>query len=382
MAGRVGALAAGAALLVVLLELAEPHGASAKPLVPAVFVFGDSLVDVGNNNHLPKCNASCKANYPRYGVDRPRHSPTGRFSNGFNLADQLAQMLGFPESPPPLLSLPKSRLVPQMSRGGINFASGGAGLLDRTGPRVCGEVLSMTAQVGNFTDLARQWKREDRTAADLISKSLFFISVGSNDLFEYSDSPQAHDRNDTQLFLQDLVASYTSHIKDLYAAGAKKFSVVSPSLVGCCPSQRALAHDPKGPKDADKYGCLGAANNLSRQLYPMVASMLQDLSLELSCMNYSLGDAVGMAEFVFRSPNTAAYNFTELEKACCGRGYFGEGGCNPRAPLCQNRTGYVFWDGYHPTEAASAVTAKELFVDTGLFVHPINVQQLVAASQP
>ncbi|CAL5069376.1 unnamed protein product [Urochloa decumbens] len=379
MARRSGALAAGSALLFVLLELAEPHGA-AEPLVPAMFVFGDSLVDVGNNNHLPKCNASCRANYPLYGVDHPRHSPTGRFSNGHNLADQLAQMLGIPESPPPLLSLPKSRLVPQMSRGGINFASGGAGLLDRTGPRVCGEVLSMTAQVGNFTELARQWKRANEKAADLISKSLFFISVGSNDLFEYSDFPQAPDHNDTQ-FLQDLVASYTTHIKDLYAAGAKKFSVVSPSLVGCCPSQRALAHDPKGPKGVDKYGCLGPANNLSRQLYPMIASMLQDLSLELSCMNYSLGDAVGMAEFVFRSPNTPAYNFTELEKACCGRGHFGEGGCNPRAPLCQNRTGYVFWDGYHPTEAASAVTAKELFVDTGLFVHPINVQQLVA-SQP
>ncbi|CAN6268894.1 unnamed protein product [Urochloa humidicola] len=379
MAGRGGAfVAAGAALLLlVLLVLAPPHGAAAEPLVPAVFVFGDSLVDVGNNNHLAKCNASCRANYTRYGVDHPSHSPTGRFSNGYNLADQLAQMLGFPESPPAFLSLPKSRLIPQMSRGGINFASGGAGLLDRTGPRVCREVLSMTAQVGYFTKLARQWKRASRTTPDLISKSLFFISVGSNDLFEYTDFPQAPDSNDTQ-FLQDLVASYTGYIKDLYAAGAKKFSVVSPSLVGCCPSQRAIAHDPRGPKATDKYGCLGSANNLSRQLYPMIASMMQDLSLELPCMNYSLGNAVGMAEFVFNSPRTQAFNFTELEKACCGAGDFGEGGCNPTAPLCQNRTGYVFWDMYHPTEAASATTAKELFVDTGLFVHPINVQQLVA----
>ncbi|PUZ48436.1 hypothetical protein GQ55_7G245100 [Panicum hallii var. hallii] len=377
MASRGRAFAAGALFL--LLELAL-QGAAEPPLVPAMFVFGDSLVDVGNNNHLARCNASCRADYPRYGVDHPCHSPTGRFSNGYNLADQLAQLLGFPESPPPLLSLLKARLVPQMSSGGINFASGGAGLLDRTGPRVCGgEVLSMTAQVGNFTSLARRWRRENRTtAADLISRSLFFISVGSNDLFEHIAFPSAPNRNDIR-FLQDLVASYTSYIKDLYAAGARKFSVVSPSLVGCCPSQRALAHDPsKGPIGVDKFGCLGAANNLSRQLHPMVADMLQGLSLELPRMNYSLGDAVGMADFVFNSPSTPAYNFTELERACCGSGEFGEGGCNGSAPLCGNRSSYVFWDRFHPTEAASAVTAKELFVDTGLFVRPINVQQLVA----
>jgi len=42
----------------------------------------------------------------------------------------------------------------------------------------------------------------------------------------------------------------------------------------------------------------------------------------------------------------------------------------------------VFWDRFHPTEAASAVTANELFLDTGLFVRPINVQQLVVAPRP
>ena len=75
--------------VVLLLALAVQGAAERKPLVPAMFVFGDSLVDVGNNHHLPRCNASCRANYPRYGVDLPGHSPTGRFSNGYNLADRL-----------------------------------------------------------------------------------------------------------------------------------------------------------------------------------------------------------------------------------------------------------------------------------------------------
>lgn len=54
-------------------------------MVPAVFVFGDSLVDVGNNNYLPISIA--KADFPHNGIDFPTKKPTGRFSNGKNAAD-------------------------------------------------------------------------------------------------------------------------------------------------------------------------------------------------------------------------------------------------------------------------------------------------------
>lgn len=72
-----------------LLGFAPRPGAAGKPLVPAMFVFGDSTVDVGNNNFLERCDVSCKANYPHFGVDYIDQAPTGRFSNGYNLADQL-----------------------------------------------------------------------------------------------------------------------------------------------------------------------------------------------------------------------------------------------------------------------------------------------------
>ncbi|KAJ0914460.1 putative triacylglycerol lipase [Helianthus annuus] len=55
--------------------------------VPAIYIFGDSLVDVGNNNHLPL--SLLKANFPHNGVDFPTGQATGRFSNGKNAADFL-----------------------------------------------------------------------------------------------------------------------------------------------------------------------------------------------------------------------------------------------------------------------------------------------------
>ncbi|XP_066343594.1 GDSL esterase/lipase At4g16230-like [Miscanthus floridulus] len=381
MAIHGGASCRLAAVCLLLLELALQGGAgAAEPLVPAMFVFGDSIVDVGNNNFIEKCDVDCKAYYPHYGVDYLDHAPTGRFSNGYNLADKLAQELGFAESPPPFLSLSNAS---QWMSTGINFASGGSGLLPKTGngPVVCKQVLSMADQVGNFTNLARLWASGDNRSADLLSKSLFFITTGSNDLFEYIDiGPQT---NDTEL-LQSLVASYAAYLRDLYGVGARKFSVVSTSLVGCCPSQRFIAHNLQDPKATDKYGCLAAPNNLSSQLYPMFATMLEDISGELPGMNYSLVDSIKMVESVLEKPSTPSFNFTVLDTACCGEGQFGASGCNFSAPLCPSRSNHLFWDNYHPTEAVSQIAAKIIFGGNGTFVHPVNVQQLVAsaASRP
>lgn len=60
-------------------------------MVPATFVFGDSLVDVGNNNYLTF--SINKANFRPYGADFPTKIPTGRFSNGKNAADFIGKLI-------------------------------------------------------------------------------------------------------------------------------------------------------------------------------------------------------------------------------------------------------------------------------------------------
>ena len=55
--------------------------------VPAMYVFGDSTLDVGNNNYLTGEGVP-RADKPYYGIDLPGSGkPTGRFSNGYNTAD-------------------------------------------------------------------------------------------------------------------------------------------------------------------------------------------------------------------------------------------------------------------------------------------------------
>ena len=75
------AMQAARCLLVVLAVflLVGTHGGDAQPLVPAVMTFGDSSVDVGNNDYL---HTIIKANFPPYGRDFANHVATGRFCNG------------------------------------------------------------------------------------------------------------------------------------------------------------------------------------------------------------------------------------------------------------------------------------------------------------
>lgn len=67
----------------------QPELVTGQARVPAMFVLGDSLVDVGNNNFLASV---ARANYLPYGIDL-NFRPTGRFSNGMNFVDLLGNVL-------------------------------------------------------------------------------------------------------------------------------------------------------------------------------------------------------------------------------------------------------------------------------------------------
>lgn len=60
--------------------------ANAAAGLGASFLFGDSLVDAGNNNYLPTLS---KANIPPNGIDfKPSGgNPSGRYTNGRTIGD-------------------------------------------------------------------------------------------------------------------------------------------------------------------------------------------------------------------------------------------------------------------------------------------------------
>ncbi|MQL83036.1 hypothetical protein Taro_015533 [Colocasia esculenta] len=102
-------------------------GALAAPAAArAFFVFGDSLVDNGNNNYLV---TTARADSPPYGIDTPSHRPTGRFSNGLNIPDIISEQMGSE----PTLPYLNPELDGERLLVGANFASAGIGILNDTG---------------------------------------------------------------------------------------------------------------------------------------------------------------------------------------------------------------------------------------------------------
>lgn len=82
-----------ALILVALLGFANRLNAQdSTTLVPAIITFGDSAVDVGNNDYI---HTLFKANYPPYGRDFVNRQPTGRFCNGKLATDTTGKYILF-----------------------------------------------------------------------------------------------------------------------------------------------------------------------------------------------------------------------------------------------------------------------------------------------
>lgn len=73
--------------------------------------------------------------------------------------------------------------------------------------------------------------------------------------------------------------------------------------------------------------------------------------------------------------------FDVIDKGCCGVGRNnGQITCLPLQTPCEDRTKYLFWDAFHPTEVANVINAKKAYNSTSSSdVYPMNIQQLALA---
>jgi phospholipase/lecithinase/hemolysin len=354
------------AAAIALLAAASFLAAAAAP-VPAIYVLGDSLADVGNNNHLPTI---LRADFPHNGIDFPGRKATGRFSNGKNSVDFLADNLGL-ASPPPYLALSKSSNANYAN--GVNFASGGAGVLNSTNKDQC---ISFDKQIDYISSVSASLAQSlgQAQAAAHLSKSLFAITIGSNDIIHYARSSSSSAAtaggagDPSQQFVDALIQALTGQLQRLYDLGARKLVFLGTGPVGCCPSLRELS----ASKD-----CSAVANGVSVRYNAAAASLLGGMVARHPDMHYALFDSsAALLRFI---DQPAAYGFAEARAACCGLGDMNAKiGCTPLSFYCANRTSHVFWDFYHPTETTARKLTSTAFDGAAPLIFPINIRQLSA----
>ncbi|GAB2269323.1 hypothetical protein Dimus_004243 [Dionaea muscipula] len=139
-------------------------------LVPAIITFGDSSVDVGNNDYLPTL---FKANYPPYGRDFINKIATGRFCNGKLASDITADFLGFTSYPPAYLS---PQATGKNLAIGANFASAGSGYDDQTA--VLYHAISLSQQLEYYKEYqSKLSKRVGSSNAKSIITGALYLKV-------------------------------------------------------------------------------------------------------------------------------------------------------------------------------------------------------------
>ncbi|CAL4966317.1 unnamed protein product [Urochloa decumbens] len=332
---------------------------------PPMYVFGESTLDVGNNNFLPGPNVF-RANAPYYGIDFPG-VPTGRFSNGNNIADFLAKRMGFWSSPPPYLMLEPNPelLVSTALEIGVNYASGGSGILDSTNSS---KNIPLSKQVQYFKATRAKMAAATGDAAvmsTLLARSVFLISDGNNDLTAFATSPQQR-QSDAATFLADLISNYSATITELYGMGARKFAIVNAGLIGCAPAGRVAG------------ACAVGINQLAAGFNVALNSLLAEKKKQLPDMAYSLADSYGLMHDFFTDPQ--AWGFTDIASACCTSGWLL---CLPTSKICPTRSQrdqHVFWDSFHFSQRACFLTAQAFYDGPAKYTTPINFMQLAQQS--
>ncbi|KAI5069190.1 hypothetical protein GOP47_0015491 [Adiantum capillus-veneris] len=331
----------------------------------AMFVFGDSLVDTGNNNHIA---STARANFKPNGLDYPTGKPTGRFCNGKIISDFISDYMGVPPIKPYLdPSNDESSLLL-----GSNFASAGAGILNTTG-KLFVTVLTVEKQYALYEEYKQKVAGFIGQAAmeKLVSNALYSLTFGGNDYINNYLMPTARSNKQYSLAQwQDiLIAQYKIELRQLYNLGARKFSISSLGPLGCIPSQLNINKSPDGT-------CIDKLQKLSFSFNTALKAMTEELNREIPDATYVFVNSLKI--FMDYLTNPKAYGFDVSNTACCGQGkYNGFLICNRFSNLCADRSKYVFWDPFHPSEKVNGLITERVLSGPPSDISPVNIKQLL-----
>lgn len=274
---------------------------TANAAFTGLYVFGDSLSDVGN------VQAATTALAPLVPVTPGPYYSNGRFSNGANFTETLSAGLGL-------------GAVTNSLSGGNNYAYGGA--------QTTGTSFPASLVVQDVDDQVAQYLTAHPAAS---ASGLYVVYAGANDL--------NGGQTDVSVPVQSLAAS----IDRLYDAGAR--SVLAPNL----PLLGLV------PRNNTNPALAAGANALAMQYNSVLATALNDLEATHAGLKIYRLDVAGLFSNLVANP--AAYGLTNVTQAAAPGLQPGAQTYNT-ALLAPNPDQYLFWDDLHPTRAGHALLGQ------------------------
>ncbi|XP_076948615.1 GDSL esterase/lipase At1g29670-like [Bidens hawaiensis] len=309
-----------------------------EPQVPCYFIFGDSLVDNGNNNILVK---SEKAYYLPYGIDFQKGA-TGRFTNGLTSVDIIGQLLGFPNFIPPYATATNEKI----SRG-VNYGSGGGGIRPESG-RNLGDRINLDMQLLNHATIVQrvsQLQRNKTFTNEYIKKCIYLVNIGSNDYVNNYLMPNSYPTG--RMYTPDqyatiLIRQYSKKLTTLYKLRARKVVVFGLTLIGCTPAEIAMF-------GTDGKPCVESINNVTDMFNKRLRPLVDDLNNGLSDSRFTFVNFSGIFATQEGLPNVPC---CEVQSNAL---------CIPNSIPCRDRASTAWYDGFHPSEIANRFLASRSY---------------------
>jgi phospholipase/lecithinase/hemolysin len=281
--------------------LALTIGARAASAYDAIYAFGDSLSDAGNNYALSGDKSPAA----------PYHN--GEYSNGNVWLDTLATDLGLPALTPSQI-------------GGTDYAYGGAA----SGPTVFNtggstDVMGATGQIAQF--------QATHPANKADPNALYTILIGGNDLLGI---PSGATQAQGQTLLDDVVHNIDGAITTLAGEGAKNFLVLTVPDLGTTPAVVNTGAAANATAiTAALNGELVGGNATSG-----VQSLAQLAAGAGAGVKINLFDTAALFDQIAANP--ASFGFSDVTDPCYDV---------TTKTVCANPNSYMFWDVLHPTAA-------------------------------
>ena len=189
----------------------------------------------------------------------------------------------------------------------------------------------------------------------------------------------------------------------LYSLDARKFVVANVGPLGCIPYQKTINR-------VGEDECVKLPNQLAAQYNGRLRELLIELNGNLPGARFCLANVYDLVmELITNYPNYGEHarsrmkgnrspdlgqdqddemliflcfllfaGFETASVACCGNGgsYDGLVPCGPTTSMCDARDKHVFWDPYHPSEAANVLLAKYIVDGDSKYISPMNLRKL------
>lgn len=292
-------------LCIALLAALLATGPAGAASYSAVYAFGDSLTDAGNDWTATRHAEPFSPPYSN-----------GRFSNGPVWAQDIAAALGLPALKPSLL-------------GGTDYAFGGA-QTGATGVHTLAP-MDLPAQLAEFALNSK---------GHAPSSALYLLSIGGNDMMA-AVAAQPDTAAQAKLVSQ-AASNAAAFVAGLAALGARHIAIMNVPDLGHVPAVDGTA------------AAAALGTSLASQFNAALAAKLLPVKLIFGAKIATV-NAYALLDQAIASP--AALGFANVTKPCW------TGGFNVLAPgtLCAVTTAgqdkYLFWDSVHPTEHGHAAIA-------------------------